>query len=599
MAALCVLCAVILALGGKGASAASGSYVGPTKGATERSADPNTMDTYIGQLLGGGTGGGNGSGTRYAGRVWSDKTVFANGAASAYVAGDPAGTTPNPWDAGTNTLTLDVATDGVSGSISTNEDFLHVFSALGSTQEVSETVPLDVMFVIDISTSMGDVPEDVWRKHKGEGWDRYEGEEISERDNDELGIRKDMISLRDEVKDARILKTLDAVNGAMNALLDISPKSRVGLAAYASGATIVLPLKNYDRGENHNYTFVDLASFTIKSNEEMEKYPNTGGFKYSDVPEKNRTYEDNSKVAKEYLFDACLYDSDEWNGCAHFAINAHGDTINPDVTTNRVSNYYPKKDESVVRPGSVSNRDNWNDWDSAGRIGPFDGKDDFNGVSKYAIRYCLGQTTNLEAGNYVGMRALAEAKNTTYKTRTGGTVSRTPALIVMTDGAANMLSDCDKNVRPDVESNDYKYSWSCPDPTMTKAAVSVSSASSGQPGNTSSIIVQTLMSAAYMKTAVQEHYTREIKNVVPDADPVKLRVEGVGLEMQSEDPYIARATMDPKDYFPADWGRDESSYPSDLGEPTWIRGQYSDDGYLYEWHENELEVGTDDGDVKR
>ena len=109
--------------------------VGPTEKIVDgtRVADPNTMDDYQNQLLS------MESGSRYAGRVWTDKSVFA-------------------YDKnGENTINLDMATDGYNGNVSYNADFAHTFSALASSQVVNEypPSPIDLVIVFDMSGSMG------------------------------------------------------------------------------------------------------------------------------------------------------------------------------------------------------------------------------------------------------------------------------------------------------------------------------------------------------------------------------------------------------------------------------------------------------------
>lgn len=75
-----------------------------------RIADGDTSDTYIGKLLS------SEWGSRYAGRIWTDKSVFAFG----------------------DNINLDMDTDGYVGSVKINSDFGTVFSALSSSQVVNE-----------------------------------------------------------------------------------------------------------------------------------------------------------------------------------------------------------------------------------------------------------------------------------------------------------------------------------------------------------------------------------------------------------------------------------------------------------------------------
>ncbi len=86
--------------------------------------DQDTTDDYISHLIN------DENGSRYAGRVWSDKSVFRE------------------------SITLDKETDGYTGTITNNSDFLHVFSALGSSQAWIGLPPARTIIVIDNSASM-------------------------------------------------------------------------------------------------------------------------------------------------------------------------------------------------------------------------------------------------------------------------------------------------------------------------------------------------------------------------------------------------------------------------------------------------------------
>ena len=125
-------------------------------------------------------------GGRYAGRVWSDKSVYTN-----------------------DNVVLNAGVNVEKG----DADFLTIFSALGSSRNVTSRVklPLDVVFVIDISGSM----------------------------NTALGDSN------------RIAATIDAVNGAIATLMDkkqVSEYSRVGIAVFSGGdnARTILPLGRYE-----------------------------------------------------------------------------------------------------------------------------------------------------------------------------------------------------------------------------------------------------------------------------------------------------------------------------------------------------------------
>ncbi|MCH5187206.1 MAG: VWA domain-containing protein [Oscillospiraceae bacterium] len=111
---------------GQWVSAAEGN--GATDGTKKRVADDSTVDTYESFLL-------NDESARYVGRVWTDKSVYAADSSS-----------------GKGSALVDGKTEEFT------EDFLEVFSAMGSTLEVNGEMqlPLDVMFVLDMSTSMSE-----------------------------------------------------------------------------------------------------------------------------------------------------------------------------------------------------------------------------------------------------------------------------------------------------------------------------------------------------------------------------------------------------------------------------------------------------------
>ena len=99
IAFLLCLCMIISMTGDVGVmktSAAGGSAAvsGPTEKIVENSrvADPDTMDDYKNRLLT------PTNGSRYAGRVWTDKTVFAYGDGNKY--------TSTHFKDGINTITL-------------------------------------------------------------------------------------------------------------------------------------------------------------------------------------------------------------------------------------------------------------------------------------------------------------------------------------------------------------------------------------------------------------------------------------------------------------------------------------------------------------
>ena len=150
--------------------------------AAPKVSDGNTTGSYVQNL-------GDNSSTRYAGRVWTDKTVYTE---DAIFAGDVGNVT-----------------------IQNDSDFLVAYSALATTQNITgkSSVPVDVVFVIDNSNSMDDPIED-------RPW--WEGQAPS-----------------------RLESTVDAVNASIATIMESHPDSRVAVVLYGSNARTLMPLGHY------------------------------------------------------------------------------------------------------------------------------------------------------------------------------------------------------------------------------------------------------------------------------------------------------------------------------------------------------------------
>lgn len=159
--------------------------------AAAKTADGNTTGSYAQNL-------GDISSTRYAGRVWTDKTVYTGDA----------------------TFTGDVG----NVTVKNDSDFLVAYSALATTQNVTgkSSVPVDVVFVIDNSNSMD-----------------------AELNNQQT----------------RLEATVAAVNTSIAAVMDSHPDSRVAVVVYGSSAHTLLPLGHYNPMPSGNYIAVD-GNFT-------------------------------------------------------------------------------------------------------------------------------------------------------------------------------------------------------------------------------------------------------------------------------------------------------------------------------------------------
>lgn len=150
--------------------------------AAERTSDGNTTGSYSQNL-------GDNSSTRYAGRVWTDKTVYTEDA----------------------TFSGDVG----NVTVQNDSDFLVAYSALATTQNITgkSSVPVDVVFVIDNSNSMDDPIED------REWWE--------------------------DQAPSRLESTVDAVNASIATIMESHPDSRVAVVLYGSNARTLMPLGHY------------------------------------------------------------------------------------------------------------------------------------------------------------------------------------------------------------------------------------------------------------------------------------------------------------------------------------------------------------------
>lgn len=149
--------------------------------------DPGTTHTWEDMM------GTKADGNRYAGRVWVDKSVYRDG----------------------DTVLLNSRNEpGSSFKVSLQEDetFQVVFSALGSTMTTKTTVsssgPMDVVLVLDTSTSMDDEDSD--------------------------GV-------------TRLERTINAANKLIDNLLSI-PGMRIAVVTYNNDSETVLPLATYNNG---------------------------------------------------------------------------------------------------------------------------------------------------------------------------------------------------------------------------------------------------------------------------------------------------------------------------------------------------------------
>ena len=162
-------------------------------------ADPGSADSWETMM------GTAPEGNRYAGRVWVDKSVYTDGDTAIL---------NNRGEAGSS---FEVELDE-------DEDFQIIFSALGSTMTNKSTItsngPMDVVLVLDDSTSMDDIISD---------------------------------------KTTRLAKLIEASNNLLADLLT-ARDIRIGIVAYNTNSMTILPFGRYANGvklqvKNNKFTF--------------------------------------------------------------------------------------------------------------------------------------------------------------------------------------------------------------------------------------------------------------------------------------------------------------------------------------------------------
>ena len=372
---LCILTATLCNFGGWIASAAQATdYV------TSRIADPNTMDDYLNQLLS------TKWGSRYAGRIWTDKSVVA------YTAG------------GKNTINLDMKTDGYNGEVGFNADFAHIFSALASSQVVNEwpPAPIDLVIAVDMSASMA---QDT----------RYAVD-----DSNYINQPARNRSMADRIANSRIQKTLDAINETIDALMAQNKENRVSVVVYGAGATVLMPLAHYARIDGKEPYLTVGGMETLYALNDLEIDSDEGW-----VWTKNR--------------DACYT-------IAVNALKSENDNLvfgdgskYTNIVSNNVDNSNPKTvtgyNDGKSYTEKVAANPGYESQTAAN-------KNSFNPAQKElkADTY-VGYYTNTQGGIYLAYAQLAQTTQTTFTgTLTTGqkiTVARIPAAIIMTDGGAN------------------------------------------------------------------------------------------------------------------------------------------------------------------
>lgn len=175
-------------------------------GDAEYKVDTNTSGKYVDILGDAGT-----LSTRYAGRVWTDKSVSTTGVTFAGQGDDGEGE------------------EEFSFNMPDGSDFLITYSAMATSQQIIELpqIPVDVVFILDFSASM------TW------------------------GIDSTTVSNPDG-SDSRIKAMVDSMNQTIAALAEANSENRIGIVVFNAHAQEMLPLtklteENLRNVRNGNY----------------------------------------------------------------------------------------------------------------------------------------------------------------------------------------------------------------------------------------------------------------------------------------------------------------------------------------------------------
>ncbi len=150
---------------------------------------------------------GDNASTEFAGRVWTDKSVYSSDV------------TFDTYGGGTTTITLNENNNG--------EDFLVAYSALATSETVSgqTQAPVDVVLILDISGSMS---------------------------NDESNM---------DNQKSRIFNTVQAANNAIEAIMNLNEYARVAVYGFSTNAQVILPLDRYETTQTVEREWISTGFF--------------------------------------------------------------------------------------------------------------------------------------------------------------------------------------------------------------------------------------------------------------------------------------------------------------------------------------------------
>ncbi|MCH5321137.1 MAG: hypothetical protein J1E36_05200 [Eubacterium sp.] len=497
---LLVLCLSLIATNFNGLIASAGNTSGKTVGTSDHIADTDTSDSYS-ELID------LRDNSRRAGRVWADKSVF------------------------TDDIELDMDTDGIADGtkIMNGSDFLHMFSALGSSQSVKTIQALDVVFVLDTSASMS-----------------------SQGEYQFLNNGKIVHKGYDENKNPRLEYAVDSLNEAIGKLMDSSEYNRVSLVTFNLGATTVMPLDRYNpttvnrtstqSGGLHNG---EERYLTIAQASNTRNNGRTGATKNKIDP----TLTDNPTAIKpnntEYDYDSSNYLIAKTKNNDNRFLQQYNTTLESNTEKQRfIDSQGTLDDWKIIEVNAVSEKTCKSDKINTSGYGVY--RSTTKGSDGLGIPYIhTSAGTDTYWGIMEGMQVLStenETKLTLYKDKAGNIyekgeepgntqldevkIQRQPILVLLTDGAPNPDSTGTRG---------YPYNWWNGDLSKgytDKSIIARYDAANGF------LVAAT---AAYQKQFVEQHYYGKIPT---SKDGYNTLFYNIGLCMDNPDSSVANTAHD-------------------------------------------------------
>lgn len=354
----------------------------------ERNADYSTVDNYKNIITD------EDVGDRYNGRVWADKSVYAHDNLS-----------------NSNVINLDNKFD-----ISFQEDFLHVFSVLGSSQIVKQypPSPIDLVISLDMSASMA---QDI----------RYPINNFGDPTNGSYAPKENR-TMKDRIANSRIKESIDAINEVIDNLMKQNINNRVSVIVSGAGAQVLMPLAHYKKIDDNPY--IKINGFETLYTLDDLTYDAEYGLLWT------------RNIDCCFVVEANAYKDD--NDDPTFSDkNIYKYSISNNVNNTKVKAYpgYDLQTEENLNKGLSNDK------------------------KELSADFYIGYLTNTQGGIYLANSQLAKESKTTYSVTPPNystiTVARIPATIIISDGGANFAFNKMnnwENIYADYDPEGYNWS---------------------------------------------------------------------------------------------------------------------------------------------